>query len=171
MRDQVESGTRPLIWAEAVTSDGRFTYRAKKKNHAPYFKIEKGDAWLLVTEPCVLVQRTTAKEQARRLIAAEMPLEFVRRHTGVVVENHLNMVRANDKPCVPPAVLAALLNSQVADEVFRCISGSVAVSAFELEAMPLPNPDALGALVQLIGEKASRQEFDVECRRLYRLRE
>ena len=81
----------------------------------------------------MLLQRTTAKEQARRLIAAELPERFVREHRLVVVENHLNMIRPLDgAPKVPPAVVAALLNSEVVDHAFRCISGSVAVSAFEL---------------------------------------
>ena len=44
-----------------------------------------------------LVQRTTAKEQNRRLIAAELPASFIKKHGAVVVENHVNMVRpAND---------------------------------------------------------------------------
>ena len=131
---QTCKAVHPLIWAESVTADGRFVFRAQRKNHAPYFKLEAGDDWLLVKEPCVLVQRTTAKEQARRLIAAELPASFVKKHGGLVIENHLNMIRADGAPKVPPAVIAALLNSTIVDELFRCMSGSVAVSAFELEA-------------------------------------
>jgi len=56
------------------------------------------------------------------------------------------VVRAVSDPKVLTAVLAALLNSAVVDQVFRCISGSVAVSAFELEALPLPVPSALTLL-------------------------
>ncbi len=158
----------PLIWAEAVTADGRFVYRAQKKNHAPYFKLEPGDAWLLIREPCVLVQRTTAKEQARRLIAAELPSEFVEAHGGVVVENHLNMVRAQGKPKAPASVIAALLNSRAVDEVFRCMNGSVAVSAFELKALPLPDPAKLKNLTLLVNQGASRARIEIECERLYR---
>jgi len=72
MRDKAGGkAVHPLIWAEAVTADGRFVYRAQKRNHAPYFKLEAGDAWLLVEEPCVLVQRTPAKElpPVRRFVA------------------------------------------------------------------------------------------------------
>ena len=69
MRANAGCGLHPIIWAEAVTADGRFVFRADKKNHAPYFKPEKGDQWLIVERSCVLVQRTTAKEQPRRLIA------------------------------------------------------------------------------------------------------
>ncbi|MCI0720494.1 MAG: Eco57I restriction-modification methylase domain-containing protein, partial [Acidobacteria bacterium] len=47
-------GTLPLIWAEAVTSDGHFVFRAQKKNHQPYFKPLDGDDWLILRKPCVL---------------------------------------------------------------------------------------------------------------------
>lgn len=168
LRDRADGKmVHPLIWAEAVTPDGRFVYRARKKNHAPYFKLEPGDAWLLVEEPCVLVQRTTAKEQARRLIAAELPADFVAAHGGVVVENHLNMIRAERKPNVPPVVVAALLNSRVVDELFRCMSGSVAVSAFELEALPLPPANETKQLARLVSAGASHAIIEAECARLY----
>ncbi len=168
LRQRMGEGVHPLVWAEAVTPDGRFIHRADKKNHAPYFKVEPGEAWLVIDEPCVLVQRTTSKEQARRLIAAEMPTAFVAKHGGVVVENHLNMVRANGAAAtVSPGIVAALLNSGVVDEVFRCMSGSVAVSAFELEALPLPAPVALEVLARLIGEQAKPAMVEAEIRRLY----
>lgn len=158
----------PLLWAEAITADGQFVFRAQKKNHAPYFRLEEGDDWLLVQDPCVLIQRTTAKEQARRLIAAELPASFIERHGGTVVENHLNMVRATNKPKVEPGVVAALLNSEVLDQVFRCMNGSVAVSAFELEALPLPKVASLRKLKRLVDHGADRAAIDAECQRLYR---
>lgn len=168
MRDRASGrNVYPLIWAESVTADGRFAYRARKRNHAPYFKLEAADGWLLTQEPCVLVQRTTAKEQARRLIAAELPAEFIDAHGGVVIENHLNMVRAQDQALVPPHVVATLLNSRIVDELFRCISGSVAVSAFELESLPLPAPEATAALSRLIQEGAAPYLIEAECARLY----
>lgn len=157
----------PLVWAECVTSDGRFLFRALKRNHSPYFKLQSGDDWLRVDTPCVLVQRTTAKEQARRLIAAELPEAFVREHGGVVVENHLNMIRAVGMGSVAPAVLAALLNSPVVDQVFRCMNGSVAVSAFELEAMPLPPVKDLKQLTSFVSAGADANDIASECDRLY----
>jgi adenine-specific DNA-methyltransferase len=157
----------PLVWAEAVTADGRFVFRARKRNHAPYFQLEEGDDWLLVRTPCVLVQRTTAKEQARRLIAAELPADFVAAHGGVVVENHLNMVRAIKTSKIPPAVVAAVLNSQIVDEAFRCMNGSVAVSAFELEALPLPDPSELSTLIGVVRRQSARAAIEAECNRLY----
>jgi adenine-specific DNA-methyltransferase len=158
----------PLIWAESVTSDGRFVWRAEKKNHAPYFEIRKGDDWLITNCACVLVQRTTAKEQNRRLIAAALPIKFIVRHGAVVIENHLNMIKPIRKdPPVSAEALAAFLNSAAADRVFRCVSGSVAVSAYELQAMPLPPVHALASFARLVRENASRDQLESACVSLY----
>lgn len=169
--DRAGKGAVPLVWAECVTSDGRFTYRCEKANHKPWFHpAGRGDDWLLTRRPCVLLQRTTAKEQARRLIAAEMPEGFLARHPrGVTVENHLNMLLplSDQPPAISPAVLAAFLNSRAADRAFRCISGSVAVSAYELEALPLPHPAALTELASLVAAGASRERLDQAADRLY----
>jgi len=120
----------------------------------------------------VLLQRTTAKEQTRRLIAACLPESFLARHGGaVVVENHLNMLRPIvDKPPVGADVLAAFLNSAAADRAFRCVSGSVAVSAYELEALPLPAPEEMAGLASLLARGAARTCIEAECARLYERR-
>lgn len=134
----------PVIWAEAVTQDGRFVHRVTKKTASAWFEPRDPADHNLVSAPCVLIQRTTAKEQHRRIIAAEMPAAFLKRHGKVSVENHLNMVIANTgKPKVPLWAVAAFFATTTADRVFRCINASVAVSASELEAMPLPRPKAL----------------------------
>lgn len=163
-------GAIPLVWAESITADGRFSYRCEKANHKPWFTPAPGDEWLLTRAPCVLLQRTTAKEQARRLIAAEMPAGFIAAHGAVTVENHVNMLVARvPRPPVSPAVLAAFLNSRAADRAFRCLSGSVAVSAFELQALPLPDPAALAPLARLVAAGAARALLDEACDRLYGL--
>jgi hypothetical protein len=143
LRDRLGKGVYPLVWAESVAGPGVFAFSARRRNHRPFFAVEPGQGHLLTAEPCVLVQRTTAKEQQRRLVAAELPPEFLAEHGAAVVENHLNVVRLAPDAPIGLATLAALLNSRVVDEVFRCISGSVAVSAFELEALPVPPPEAL----------------------------
>ncbi|XBT44329.1 N-6 DNA methylase [Pseudomonas viridiflava] len=158
----------PLIWAEAITADGRFVFRADKKNHAPYFELKPGDDWLVTTKPCVLLQRTTAKEQSRRLIATALPADFLATHGGVVIENHINMIRPiTETPQVCAEVLGAFINSAAADRAFRCVSGSVAVSAYELESLPLPAPEDLEEVAQLVVAGAARDAIEAACDRLF----
>jgi adenine-specific DNA-methyltransferase len=158
----------PLIWAEAITSDGRFVWRAEKRNHTLFFEVHEGDEWLVTRRPCVLLQRTTAKEQSRRLIAAGLPRQFVDCHRAVVVENHINMVRpVVASPPVAPATLAAFLNSAIVDRAFRCMSGSVAVSAYELESLPLPPPEKLKVIEEMLRGEARTETIDAAFARLY----
>ena len=77
------------------------------------------------------------------------------------------MVRPVGRPNVSPALLAAVLNSKVVDQVFRCISGSVAVSAFELEAVPLPAAADMTALEPLLQKDADPTAFEAALRALY----
>lgn len=157
-----QKGAYPVVWAESVSADGCFRWRAERRNHAPWFTAKlPRDAWLLVDRPCVLLQRTTAKEQARRLIAAELPEAFILRHGAAVVENHLNMVRPIvAAPAVSSGAIVALLNSRAADDAFRCMNGSVAVSAFELEEMPVPSPAVMRRVGGLVSEGASWQRIE-----------
>ena len=168
LRRRAEKGSVPLIWAEAIAGPGRFVFRAKKKQHEPYFKLRQGDEWLLIDKPCVLLQRTTAKEQSRRLLAAALPEELISEHGGVVIENHLNMIRPrNGPPQVSPCSVAAVLNSEIVDLVFRCISGSVAVSAFELEALPLPSLKQMRIIEGLITRRAGPETIERCLRSIY----
>jgi adenine-specific DNA-methyltransferase len=164
-------GCLPIVWAESVASEGRFVLRAIKQNHKPFFRPLARDNWLVVQRGCVLLQRTTAKEQPRRLIAAVLPYQLLRKYGGVVVENHLNMVVPVRSPLtVRLETVAAFLNSTVADQAFRCVSGSVAVSAYELETLPLPPPESLERLDSAMERGASREEIDRVCSQLYGMR-
>lgn len=168
LRDRPGKGRYPLLWAESVRSDGVFQFRAQRQNHQPYFEPRSEERWVVTDFPCVLLQRTTAKEQERRLIAAELPASFINEHHAVVVENHLNMIRpVNGSPHVSPAAVAALLNSNVVDQLFRCINGSVAVSAYELEALPIPSPDTLQGVERLVHQAADRPVLERAVERLY----
>ena len=168
LRDRPGMGRYPLVWAESVRSKGVFEFRAEKRNHKPYFEPRANENWVVTDSPCVLLQRTTAKEQCRRLIAAELPTAFIEEHGAVVIENHLNMIKPlNGTPRVAPAALAVLLNSNVVDQVFRCINGSVAVSAYELGALPLPAPADTKKIERLMKKRAKRETLERAVERLY----
>jgi len=162
------NGCYPLIWAESVTAEGSFNFSAVRRNHQPFLHVYAGQRYLVTKKPCVLVQRTTAKEQKRRLIAALLPEEFIEKYGGVVVENHLNMIRSSeDKPGISPKVITAILNTKTLDFAFRCISGSVAVSAYELNALPMPSPEQMKALERLLKLEAARDKIEETVARIY----
>ena len=80
----------------------------------------------------------------------------------------MNMiVPTNGTPRVSPETLVALLNSTVVDDVFRCISGSVAVSAYELEALPLPSPQALTELERQLQAGVPHEIVESFVQKLY----
>jgi adenine-specific DNA-methyltransferase len=158
----------PLIWAESVLPEGEFRFRSDRRNHQPYFHLHPGQSHLLIRSPVILLQRTTAKEQTRRLIAAVLPQSFLDDHGGAVVENHLNMVRpAGVRSRVPLDAVAALLNSHVVDTIFRCTNGSVAVSAYELESIPVPPLEAMQQLHTLLEARVAPAAVEAFLRRTY----
>jgi adenine-specific DNA-methyltransferase len=144
-RDQLSmepsAETTPIVWSDAVRAGQPVDYAASRRSQL-HFALD-GMRHLVLNDEAVLVKRTTAKEQARRVVAAPFA------SPPAVVENHLNVVTArNAVPKVPVDVLAALLNSEPVDRLFRSLSGSVAVSATELTALPLPAPNALAGLLE-----------------------
>ncbi|MBF4622919.1 Eco57I restriction-modification methylase domain-containing protein [Clavibacter sp. VKM Ac-2872] len=98
-----------------------------------------------LTTPAVLVQRTTAPEQPRRLLVAELTQAKLDELGGaIVVENHVNVLRpSRSDPLLSQSTLTRVLNSPTFDRLMRCISGSVAVSSYELGSLPLPAADTL----------------------------
>lgn len=168
LRAEKGKGCYPLIWAESVTAEGGFNFSAVRRNHTPCFQLPRGQDHLLTRCACVLVQRTTAKEQKRRLIAALLPETFVKSHGGVVVENHLNMIKPIPrKALVSSATISTLLNTKALDLAFRCISGSVAVSAYELNTLPLPSPEQIKAIEKLIQSGTSQKIIESLIARIY----
>lgn len=157
LRQRRSAATLPLIWAEAVRPN-RFSFDYRQRASSPFILVEDGQDHLVTTKPCVLVQRTTAKEQDRRLIACAVPDEFLDEWGGLVVENHVNILRTTDPTAVSPEAVAAVLNTKIVDQLFRCLSGSVAVSATELHALPLPDRAILRRVERLCRKISDPEE-------------
>jgi adenine-specific DNA-methyltransferase len=139
-----KDGTIKIIWAADL--DGGELHQDPARDHQRYLHLRERDEKVLVLDhPAVLVQRTTAPEQPRRLLAAALDAESLARWGGrVSVENHVNVLAARrEDSALSPRVLTALLDSEAFDRLYRCLTGSVAVSAYELSALPLPGPETL----------------------------
>lgn len=157
----------PLIWAESIAS-GDFAFSAQKKNHTQAIEVFENQPHLLTKTACVLVQRTTSKEQARRLVCAVLPADFLKQYGAAVIENHVNAIyqKNSDSP-IALETIAVLLNSKAVDTAFRCISGSVAVSAYELNEIPLPTLQQMKQLQTLIENRASPSTVQKTVNRFY----
>lgn len=166
LRQVKVNGALPIIWAESVTPAG-FNFSAERRNHAPYVELHE-QPHLITRRVCVLLQRTTAKEQGRRLLSAVIPQTFIDQHGGVVVENHLNIIYAPGRGEVSPATISAILNSEAVDRVFRCINGSVAVSAYELEALPLPSVEQAKVVETLLQQGARYGDVEAKLASFYK---
>lgn len=141
-----------VIWAADL--DGGTLHRDPSRDSMRHLALTKqSDTDIMVmTEPAVLVQRTTAPEQARRLVAAHLgEADLSRRHGRVTIENHVNVLRPTPgcEPVIDAATLARILSTRTLDQVVRCISGSVALSAYELESLPFPPPEIVSSWTAL----------------------
>jgi adenine-specific DNA-methyltransferase len=146
-----------VVWAADI--DGGVVHRDPARDDARFLTLRGTDEQVMVLDqPAVLIQRTTAPEQCRRLVAAYLSAEVLRQWGGrVVVENHVNVVRpVTGSPALSAEGLHRLLATETIDRVLRCLSGSVAVSAYELEALPLPSGEVLRAWSLLQGEEFGR---------------
>lgn len=151
-----------VVWAADI--DGGTLHRDQRRSTHRYLRM-RDDAdrrFLVLEEPAILVQRTTAPEQRRRLIAAELTAESLASHgNAVVVENHVNVLRPTSAaPLISRETLLEVLATETIDQVIRSISGSVALSAYELESIPLPDASILAQWDALSGDELSRAVTD-----------
>jgi hypothetical protein len=169
LKDDFIENSYPLIWAESIMNDESFRFNYSRKNHKPYFKLQENQAYLLTKETCILVQRTTAKEQKKRIMAAILPGPFVDEYKGVVVENHLNIIKPIKRKQVSISLeaLKFILNANALDMVFRSMNGSVAVSAYELKSLPMPDIPQLQVIERMIEQNLPREKLENQLAEFY----
>jgi adenine-specific DNA-methyltransferase len=156
-------GRLPVVWASAVRPDGSFCFDAAKDLKNPQWFEPDHRGFHVTRRPAVVLQRTSNRDQSRRLNAAAVPDDFRLEHTetGFVGENHVITFEAiNDCPSLSPAALARLLNSSVLNERFSSLSGSFSVSAKLLKQMALPPLDQLP-------DKAEVATYETDLRRAF----
>ena len=135
----------PLIWSSDIGQDGKLVFnRHKDERRDAFVDMGRIGHVSVISQPCIALQRVTSNDQSRRLVAAPVKRAFIKKHGGVVGENHVVFIEQVTKnPALSPSQLAKVLRSQPIDRLFRSISGSTNVSAFELSQLPMPEPHAL----------------------------
>lgn len=136
----------PLMWSRDIVPGGTVRLEETSAFDGEHRFVDLGDKehTSVVTSPCVVLQRVTSNNQPRRLVAAAVSPGVFDIYGGFVGENHVVIIEvASGKPALPPTKLAKLLSAHAVDRYFRCISGATNVSAFELNQLALPDPQAL----------------------------
>lgn len=135
-------GRLPLIWAKAIGQDGSFDFHRGATLRKLGWVEARADASYVVDAGCVAVQRTSARGQKRRISAAEIPDSFVKRHGGIVAENHVILLVPTSKRAAPPNALAQALNSAAVGRQLDRMCGSASIPARLLAVLPMPRPPA-----------------------------
>lgn len=138
-------GRVPLIWAKAIGQDGSFDFeRGATLKKFGWVDAPAGASYL-VDQPCVAIQRTSARGQKRRITAAEISSEFVATHGGIVAENHVILLVPNRPDPAAPSLLADALNSDEVGKQLDRMCGSASIPARLLAVLPMPSPpNAMG---------------------------
>lgn len=130
-------GRFPMIWAKAIMSDGKLDFKRGAMFKGWGWADAPEDAPYVVREPCVAVQRTSARGQKRRINAAAVTSEFIARHGGIIGENHVILLVPTRADAVPPEVLTEALNRPAVSAELNRVCGSASISVRLLESIRL----------------------------------
>jgi adenine-specific DNA-methyltransferase len=150
----------PLVWMSHVLAmQVTFPIETRKPQ---YISLRASDRSLLLpNRNYVLLRRFSAKEEARRLVAAPWLKSNV---SGPLlgIENHLNYIYSMREEMNEDEALglAALLNTELLDTYFRVSSGNTQVSATELRAMPLPPREMIVSIGQRVRKETRGESLD-----------
>ena len=136
----------PLIWSDCIGVDGTFDFeRGNQRAAGELFVKTKPFDPELISTCAIALKRTSNSSQSRRLFCAYINKSFVKNYGAFLGENHVNLLVPNFSANARDLkLLARTLNSSPVDSAFRCISGSSAVSKYELNRLPLPDLDTVG---------------------------
>lgn len=134
LRPQGGAGRLPLVWATDV---GRFRFAlATAGNTRPaYLEATAKICNLATSGESLLIQRVTADEQTRRIVASRAVFPVRQRY---FVENHLNLLQPIPAARIDLLYLLGVLSSDVVEFLFRSMNGNTQVSATELNLLPVP---------------------------------
>ncbi|EOX9655850.1 Eco57I restriction-modification methylase domain-containing protein [Pseudomonas aeruginosa] len=134
----------PMIWQSDISKAGVLTLAEGSKTQARYIEVGSDSTAHVVRRPTVAVQRVTSDDQAHRLVCAPVPQAAYDEFGGVVGENHVCLIEQNaEGGRVDAETLCAILRTRTVDRLFRIMSGVTNVSAYELQLLPLPDPDVV----------------------------
>jgi adenine-specific DNA-methyltransferase len=135
--------THPMIWSEAIHNNAFCPDRVSSDKRKKWYRPDSNAGF--ITQPCILIKRTSSKEQHRRIHAAPVSQAYIDLHGGFFAENHLNVMQKVHATSIELSAVLKLLQTTLFDLLFRCINGTVTVSSSELNQIPIPSPEAFRA--------------------------
>ncbi|MFX0117070.1 MAG: class I SAM-dependent DNA methyltransferase [Candidatus Hodarchaeota archaeon] len=137
LRDYPGEGHFPLVWSDNFQRY-YFNHPGAEAGRSRWIALSKKTHFLRNRGQAILVKRTTAKEQKRRIIAS-IPREWKWLNYGYFLENHTNLITQIGPVWLDENYVLAFLNSKLCDFIFRMASGNTQVSATELNGLPIPS--------------------------------
>jgi adenine-specific DNA-methyltransferase len=160
LRTTEGSGCLPLVWATDVARF-RFTFATAGDTRPAYLEETPKTRGLTTSGPSLLVQRVTADEQSRRIVATRTDFGPRRRY---FVENHLNVLQPAPLAGIDLRFLLGILSSDVVEFLFRSMNGNTQVSATELNLLPVPRgafEREIASLAAALEEAAGKGRADL----------
>ncbi len=152
-----KNGTRrgvfPIIWPFQIDPEKGFLLYPQK--------IEKKERYIqmgtyrtgVVTSKSVVLKRTTSLGSPKLISCCPVPYTLMDQYGGFVAENHVVVLQKNSRiQSTDPHVLAAVLNSGPVNLAYHCFSGTVSVSRYALENLPLPDPNIVVRCVREVDD-------------------
>jgi adenine-specific DNA-methyltransferase len=140
LHDSHGEGRFPLIWAKAIGQDGTFDHARGASGTRLGWVSAPSDAPYVVRGPCVVVQRTSSRDQRKRVVAAAVPKAFFDQYGGLVGENHVLLLVQSRPDAAPPEALAAALNEPATSHAMDRVCGSASIPVGAIEKLRLPPP-------------------------------
>ena len=147
LRSEPEPGAGPLVHPTHIVAGSVVWPRPGKKANALVDAAETAHLWL-PPGSYVLVKRVTAKEEARRVVAAVLDARV-----RTAFENHLDVFHAQGGGLAPELArgLRCYLDSTAIDRYFRQFNGHTQINATDLRRLRYPSREALVALGEHTG--------------------
>ena len=159
LRLEAEPGSVPLLYPHNL-KDGFVAWPVAKRDKPQALRVtEKTKSQILPAERYVLVKRFTAKEEARRVVAALYePKRLAAASVGI--ENHLNYFHRDGRglPETLAKGLTVFLNSSLLDTYFRQFNGHTQVNATDLRSLNYPSRSELERLGAQVGKRFPAQD-------------
>ncbi|MEQ8678093.1 MAG: N-6 DNA methylase [Aggregatilineales bacterium] len=160
LQDKEKSASSvPLLWMQHIKLQ-EVTWPLNGNFRKQQY-IESEPTLMVKNANYVLLRRFSAKEEARRLVAAPyLAKDYPYFQLGL--ENHLNYIYGQKRELTTEETigLSGLLNSGLIDRYFRISNGNTQVNATELRALPIPSLSVITAIGKAIIKEADEVDLD-----------